>query len=264
MIVNDIMSKNFVKVDKNDVLSKMIGKFRSSKIAEAVIMDGKKYYGTLCKKKMIRGRIDITEEKAANVAEKPAVLSGTEELEEAARLMCASDSHMLPVAKKGILQGVVYAIDILKELKPLFAGKNVEDFASKKVIAFDQHTSVGKAMAIMRQKKISHAPIVTPKNKLSGVVSISDIIMKYELFPLKRAGGHNVRAKLSRPGKKVDMLDFPVINEAVFDVVTITRQDSIAKAIDLMAKSRISDVVIIDEYNQPAGMLTIKDLLRKF
>jgi len=264
MIANDLAKANFISIDKDETISRLIGKFQTSKKTAAIVLDGKKYLGIICKRKFLRARMPVYEEKIKHVVMKPAVLNGSESLEKTAKLLCDSDVHMLPVVKRGIPVGVVYAIDVLKNLKSKFDKRKIKDLSKGKVIALDQHTEIKKALSIMRQRKIDRAPLVNAKNKLSGIISIYDLLMKYAMFPVKRAGGNNIRESKSSMSKQRESSSVYVIHEATADVITVTNDDSVKNAIDLMSNNKISSVVVIDEYNQPAGIITIKDLLLQF
>ena len=264
MIANDIVRSDFIKIDKEDTVSRLIGKFRLSKRTEAVVLDGKKYVGIVSKRKMIKSRIRADEAKIKHLTWKVSVLNGSEDIKKVAMLMRNSDVHMLPVVKKGLLKGVVYAIDVVKQLDPETKEKRVSDVVRGRVIAFDENTEVGKVMNVMHLRKIDRAPIVNKRNKLIGVVSISDLLTKYSVFPMKRPGGDNMREAKSSPGKERDLVCLPIINETNPSVVTAASEDRIKAIISLMEENRISDVVIVDEYKEPAAIITLKNLLGLF
>jgi len=154
LIAKDVMRTDFIKVDKEDTISRLIGKFQTTKKSQAVILDGKKYAGIVSKRKMLKSKIKPAEQKIRNIAMKPATLTGGETLEKAASLMNLSDVHMLPVIKAGMVKGVVYAIDLLKGLLPLVGAMKVSDVSRGKVVAFDYHIEVGKAINLMRLRNI--------------------------------------------------------------------------------------------------------------
>ncbi|MBN2111884.1 CBS domain-containing protein [Candidatus Woesearchaeota archaeon] len=264
MLAKDILRKDFVKVDKEDTVSQLIGRLRKSKKTEAVVLSGKKYYGIVCKRKLIKSRIKSDEEKVKRVAINTAVLNGGESVEHVAALMNSSDVHMLPVVRKGILDGVVYAIDIISYLDSHSKERRVSEFVKGMVTAFHENTEVGKVLNIMRLNKIDHAPIVNEQSKLIGIVSIIDLLLKYSIFPAKRAGGNNIRGSKSSPGKDRDLGSLPISNECTYDVVTLEQNSRIKSVISLMEEHKISDVVIINDFNEPVGIITIKDILKLF
>lgn len=264
MIAKDLMKTSFIKVDKEDTISKLIGKFRLSHKTEAVVLDKKKFIGIVSKKKMLKSRVNVSEAKVRHLVWKVAVLNGEEGIAKAAKLMVASDVHMLPVVKKGIVEGVVYAIDVAKQLDPALKEKRISDVVRKHITAFDRTTEIGKVINIMRLKNIHRAPIVSSRRKLVGIVSIIDLLLKYSIFPAKRPGGKNIREAKSSTEKERDLVCLPIINEASMDVVTARKEDRIKTAIMLMEKNKISDVVIVDDYHEPVAIITVRDILKLF
>jgi len=264
MIAKNIIKNSFIKVDKNDTISKLIGKFQTSKKHNAIVLDGKNYVGIVSKRKLMKTKIRASEEKIKHILTKPAVLKGGESIEKVAALMYTSDVHMLPVVKNKKVAGVIYAMDVIKALLPKIAEKRVSEVSSGRVVAFDQHMEIKKAMKMMRYKKIDRAPIVNKRNKLMGIISIVDLILKFEMFHGRRQGGKNTSNPLSSPGKQKEAASVYVIHEATIDVVTVMMQDRVKTAVRLMSKNNISDVVIIDPTHIPTGIITIKDLLKLF
>lgn len=266
MLAKEVMRTDFVKVDKEDVVSKLIGKFRLSKKTEAVVLDKKRYAGIVSKRKMLKSRMRADKTKIKHLLWKVSVLNGGEDIKKVALLMNASDVHMLPVVKQGLVQGVVYAIDVVKQLDNGQKEKRAGDVLRRRIIAFDENTPIGKVINVMHLQKINRAPIVNEQSKLVGIVSIVDLFLKYTMFPMQRPGGKNIRESpfRSSPGKERDLVSLPIMNEVTPDVVTATKQDRIKTMIALMEKNSISDVVIVDGYNEPVGIITIKDLLKLF
>ena len=264
MIAKEIMNANFISVDKKDVISKLIGKFQVSKKSNAVVLDKKKYAGIVSKRKLLNARLRIEEEKIGKITTKPAVLTGGESLEKVASLMNLSDVHMLPVVKSGDVKGVVFAIDVLKGLLPLLGERKVSDVSKAKCVSFDQHTKINEAIKMMRYRKIDRAPIVNGRNKLMGIISIVDLILKFSMFPGRRPGGKNIRQAKSSPGKEKETSSVYAIHEATIDVVTAAMDNKLKAVISLMSKNKISDVVIVDDYYTPVGIVTIKDILKLF
>jgi CBS domain-containing protein len=264
MIAKSLMRADFVSVDKENRVSYLIGKLKLEKKTEAVVLDKKKYYGIVCKKKLLKSRMNAAEEKVKKAAVKPGVLNGGESMEDTARIMLDSDAHILPVVSKGMVEGVVYAADVIEQLDKKIKEKRASEFMTTNVIAFHEDTPLGKVINTMHLKKIDHAPIVNEMNKITGVVSAIDLVLKYSIFPMKRPGGHNIRGGKSSPGKPRDLVSLPVINETTTDVVTASPGDRVKKIISLMEEEKISDVIIADDFNEPVGIITIKDLLKLF
>ena len=264
MIANDILKTEFIKIGKSDTISKLIGKLKKTHHSEAIVVDKKKYVGVVSKRKMLKSRIRTSEAKVSKLAVKVSVLNGRENLEKVAKLMSSSDIHILPVVEKGILKGVVHAIDVIKEISGhVNAIKAFAAFGGK-IIAFDEDTNLGKVMNVMRLKKIDRAPVVDGRSKLVGVVSITDLLTKYLIFPLKRPGGNNIRESQSSPGRDRDLMSLPISNETSLNVVSAKKDIRIKGIISLMDKKKVSDVILVDDYNEPVGIVTLKNLLKLF
>ena len=264
MIAKDILKTDFVKIDKEDTISKLIGRLTRAEATEAVVLDGKIYYGVVCKRKLLKSRRNVSEEKVKKIVTKPAVLTGSEDAKKVCRLMYDSDVHILPIVKKGLVEGVVYALDAIKNVDTKEKERKSAMFVKGKVIAFDENTEVSKVMHEMRERKIDRAPIVNKLSKLVGIVSIVDLALKYSIFPMERIGGKNIREAMSSTAKERAIAALPVINEVTTDVVTVEAGDRIKTAIKLMRENNVSCVVIVDEFNEPVGMITIKDILKLF
>lgn len=264
MIAKDILKTNFIKVDKEDTISKLIGKLKKSKKTEAVVLNGKKYYGIVCKRKLLKSKRNVNEEKIKKITTKSAVLNGGESIHHAAVLMDSSDVHMLPVVKKGMLEGVVYAVDVIQHLDAHGKDIKVSKYAKGKVIAFHEDAEIGKVMRELRERKIDRAPIVNEQSKLTGIVSIVDLVLKYSIFPMERVGGKNIRESKSSIAKERAIAEMPIANEATADVVTVESNEKIKKVVGLMGEEHISCVVIVDDLNEPIGIITIKDILELF
>ena len=264
MIADEILKTDFVKIGKNETVSRLIGKLKKTHHSEAVVVDKKKFVGVVSKRKMLKSRMRASETKVSKLSVKVSVLNGGENLERVAKLMAASDVHILPVVEKGMLKGVVHAIDVIKEISG--SVEAIKAFAAfgGKIIAFDEDTEIGKVMNVMHLKKIDRAPIVDGRSKLVGIVSITDLFTKYSIFPMKRPGGKNIRGAKSSPGKERDMMCLPISNEMNHDVVSAEKDTRIKKIISIMDKKKVSDVILVNDFNEPIGIVTMKNLLKLF
>jgi len=264
MIAKEIMSSNFISIEQDEPISRLIGKFRQSKMTEAVVLAKGKYAGVVGKRKSLKSRLNADKAKVKNLVLHVAVLDGKEEIAKVAELMNSSDVHMLPVVKNGTVEGVVYALDVISQLPDIAREKRISDVMSAKVVSFDENTGVSKAMSVMHLQKIDRAPVVDKHGRVIGVVSVVDLMLKYSIFPPRRAGGKNLKEPTDSPGKPRELSLLPVINEATPNVTTAKKDDRVKLVVSLMESNRISDVIITDENQEPIGIITLKDLLRLF
>ena len=78
MNADEISTTDFLKIDKNEHISKLIGELVNEKQSAALIFDGDKYLGITRRKSLIRTNIDFSSAKVNNIIERIPVLKGTD------------------------------------------------------------------------------------------------------------------------------------------------------------------------------------------
>ena len=97
---------------------------------------------------------------------------------EALQLMAEKEAGAVLVIENGKIKGVLSERDYAR--KVVLHGKfskdtSVVDIMSDKVIYIEPSQSIEECMAIMINKKIRHLPVME-NNKLSGIISIGDVV----------------------------------------------------------------------------------------
>lgn len=115
----------------------------------------------------------------------------------------------------------------------------VEEVMSKNLVAVKPNTSISEVAKIMVGKKISSLVIVDDYGKLNGLVTKSDITA---YFAHKATGVYKVE-------------DF-----MTYDPVTVKPLHSMFLPVSLMHEHRISRVVVVDDRNEPVGIITLSDV----
>ncbi len=113
----------------------------------------------------------------------------------------------------------------------------VEDFMEKNVVVIREDELASKARAIFRELGIKSLPVVDENDKLSGIITISDLIK----LPTKT--GFLVKDIMSK------------------DVVFTYPNEDILDAARLMLKNRIGRLPVIDEKRNVLGILTMHNVL---
>ena len=262
MPVRDIIRKNYIKVDINDYISKVIGKLTPEQ-PNAFVFDKKRFVGVVDYRKFIRLRMDPSKTKIRKVTTKVPKLNLSTSITETARLLETADTHALPVLKSGQVVGIVYFFDALKQLKsnPKIGKIQISEIM-KKLITLNENEPLSKALNILKQKHISRIPIVDDANKLLGILSEFDLIMNYFSFPpykTGRAGGEP--GFKTHPAKERDTTRLPVKNPMTKVVFTLTKENTVKEALEIMAKNKVASIVIVDG-EIPVGIITAKDIFR--
>ncbi len=261
----DIMNKDFLKIDKEEVISKLIGKLIRYKKDEAVIFDKDRFFGITRKYYLIKSKLDPTKAKISTVTFKPPVVEEDTDLMTIAELLLGSDPTALPVIKKDKVLGLITKTDVLLTFKKIKELSNIKinDIMTKKPICFHKDDRVGDAFSIMREQAIGRLPVVDNSGKLYGVLCFADTLFKNALKPKKKQQGSNSHTKLHFPEfspKSIFLLDTNVGDLSTKPVITISKRSSIKKAIKIMDEYNISSL-IVTEQDFPVGIVTKKDIL---
>jgi len=281
---HEIMRTDFILADISDTVSSLIGQMEKHGHREAIVFDGSTYKGLASKKWLLSSRINPVEMKLRNLmthrskSKTPFFvpkLSPDTELKEIARLLATADVHALPVVasvnKKEKVVGVVHALDVLGELKEEYRKIRVSDLASMKLVTVFEDDQVGMVLQIMHKQGIGHVVVVDSKDRLIGIVGLTDIITDVSIFP--RSNMHISKAASHQKGKhtgfgtgeKTNILTLPVHNilTHVPNCCTIAPEASVAVAIGEMIENHVGSAVVMKK-DTPVGIITVKDILQDY
>ena len=138
-----------------------------------------------------------------------------------------------------------------------------ETIMTAPVVGIAPSASVAEAAQLMLSKRISGLPVIRGDGTLVGIVSEGDFLRRGEL------GTERKRSRwlefLVSPGKAADeyvRANGRRVEEVMSDdVVTATRNASLAEIVELMARHRIKRIPIV-EAGRVVGIIARSDLLR--
>lgn len=115
------------------------------------------------------------------MSKKIIVGSTTNTLSEIAELMKKYDIGFIPIVDKNKLVGVITDRDIVINAISNNCSFNdlIDKHVVKNIISIDQNKSIDDALNLMVLKKVKRL-IVTDNNKISGILTLSDILGKYD------------------------------------------------------------------------------------
>jgi len=264
----DLMSQEFLSVQKEEPISKVIGKLILEDLRTAIVMWKKKYIGIIDRDLLVESKIDSTSAEAGTFVAHPPVVGQDEDLLKCAELMYGSYPCSLPIKRGNQVLGVVRARDILQHLPsiPQLRKLKVADVMSSSLIVFDYDARLGDAINIMHEKGFGRVPVVDKAGHVSGVFSLTDVIYKHLKAPNKKVKGSKGSANFfskSYTPDKLFILSTPIGDAASPITITASKDDQLGKVVEDMAKYKISDVVVV-ENQKPVGIVTTRDLLRAF
>jgi CBS-domain-containing membrane protein len=139
--------------------------------------------------------------------------------------------------------------------------KLVKDLMTARVIAIQPETPFKDIVALMREHGISALPVVDPDQRVLGIVSEADLLLKEEREELEeRHLVEGTRRRLER--RKAtgyaarDLMTAPAI--------TIPPSAPAAAAASLMHSRRIKRLPVVDEDGRLVGIVSRTDLLKLF
>lgn len=266
MNADEISTTDFLKIDKNEHISKLIGELVNEKQSAAVIFDGDRYLGITKRNALIRTNINFSSAKVGNIVEKVPVLKGTEEIPEAARLLFTADAPLLPIIKEGEVVGVVKSIELIKYLEERkAASKKAKDIMLQNPPAIKENQSVGEAIHIIHSKRINKIPVVDDKGNLIGIITTTDLIKNFiAKLKGKDSGGARAEGARGSKGDKTKMESFPITSIYSRYLVATLREDSaVSEAVRLIREHCVSSLIVVKD-KKPIGIVDIRDLLKLF
>ena len=158
----------------------------------------------------------------------------------------------LPVVdEENRVWAIITERDIVTIFGRMISGAKVSDLMSKKVVTATPKTSILKAEKKMIKNGFRRLPIVS-EGKLVGIVTVMDILRFF--------GSGKVFQHL-QSGTIDQVLQTPVIETAVKDVVTVDRNVDVGEAAQLMWEKSIGALPVL-ENEKLIGIITERDFFK--
>jgi len=203
----------------------------------------------------------------ADVMSKPAIIvRAKDSLGVAATRMAKAGIKRLPVVDENKrLVGVLSRVDILrlvadKEAKkmtaPLGAATSVRDVMSPTIPVVRQEDDLGTIVDTLLESGSHRVIVVNEKGNAVGLISDSDVVERIQ--PSER---HGVLAAL-RGGGKTPSSKVTAGKLMSPGVLTAKPETSLVEAVKMMMSPKRKWLVVVDEHNQPLGLVDRHILLR--
>ena len=250
----EIMTQNYKWVNENDSLAKALSLFDSSTDVLIVLGKNKKYSGILTERMIIRSGLPREETKVKTLKAHSPKIKKTTSVQECARLMLENDVLHLPVFEDDSLVGVVDDERLLSSVAlKKFGKKKVKKFISEDVIIVSPKDKITGVLQSFREFHISRMPVVED-GELVGIITLHDIVTK--LIQARERGTFGFILD-----EKRSLLDYPVEDIMNYPVVTCNINATVKEVIDKIVEYQISGIIVIDDQQKLAGIVTKRDLL---
>jgi len=253
-----LIREDFEVVDANETISKVVpllDKFDPDKANAILVEENGEIIGVIREKDLMRGCVMVNphETKIKNFVVKTGVLNLDDLTPEKVARRFVEDSTPFVLVRLNGKYGVIYVNDFLELAKPEFEKVKVREIMNPEVITVNEHDTVAKALATMRNHGIDRVVVVDDNHRVVGIVTGKDIIDRI-IAPRKKA------TLGDESGEKEKTLSIMVESIMSYPVITADRNDSVAKVIDLMLENKISSVVVARD-GIPEGIVIKKDIL---
>ncbi|HSH29941.1 MAG TPA: CBS domain-containing protein [Thiohalobacter sp.] len=141
----------------------------------------------------------------------------------------------------------------------------IDTLMSRPVITVHPETPLAEAAHEMVTRRISGLPVVDADGKLVGIITEADLLRA--LGVPSHHPTHNLWQTLEAMFAHALRPQSPEGSVAalmVSDIVTVSPDQTLHEALDLMKKHRIKRLIAVNEQRQPVGMITRSDLVRVF
>ncbi|SIR76119.1 CBS domain-containing protein [Natronorubrum thiooxidans] len=275
MDIEDIVSEEYVEFTPETPVSKLVGTFEDSNV-DGVVVRGDSFEGVVTRRQLATSHRQPTEKLGSLVWHVPR-LTPDEDVRKVAQLMIDSDSQLLPVFEGRELVGVVTADTILEKVNPFLDAATVSEAASSDLVSLEPDSTLGDALNVFREHRITHLPVVENETA-AGIVSlydVTDLTVRAEVTSqggdaggtdpfggeISSRTGRSRRGGFgSREGEPARMLDLPVRDVMTTPVRTIQPDETLEMAVEEMFEIDASSLLVTTD-GHPYGIVTKTDVL---
>lgn len=275
MEITDIVSTEYVKLLPDTPVSKLVGTFDDPSVA-GVVVYGEEFEGVVTRRQLASSHHQPDQKLESVVWNVPRV-TPDEDVRRVAQLMIDGGSRLLPVFDDDELIGVVTADDLLENVKRFLDAATVGEAYSPDVITVEPRTSVGEALNVFRENRITHIPVVEDDTAV-GILSLYDVMDLTVRSAVRSQGGDagDTRADTdgtavsdgrtrrggfgAREGELARVIDLPVRDVMASPVRAIAPDRTLETAVEELFEIGGSSLVV-ERDGELAGIVTKTDIL---
>jgi len=253
MKAKDIMSTDVVKADCGEVLSELLGQMKKSDVYELPVLEKGKLVGVVSYSALLKRRQFPLSSEARTVMVSAPEVDEDDSVAHIAEALISSDLRAVPVTRRSKLVGMVSRGDIVRNLSGVkeLSSLRVSDIMTPSPVTVGEKDNIEHARQAMMSLDERSVPVVDPGGRLVGVIGARDIVQLVESQRERRN---------SRPlGDRVD-LNITVDSVMSSPAVALSPDAPLSEALALMAKNRISNVMVADR-DRPVGVIGQADVL---
>ncbi|MFC7228339.1 CBS domain-containing protein [Salinirubellus salinus] len=254
MDIADIAVRDSVEVDADTRLAKVRSLFERENPKGILVLDDGAYAGVITERQLLSSHVEDDTKASVMMKNAPRV-ERTADVREVARVLVEGGVKVAPVFEANKLWGIVTQDAILEAVLENLDVLSVDQIATDEVVTLREDDRVGRAINLLRENGISRLPVLDEDGLLSGMLTTHDIVE----FAVRNEGRTTTG---DRAGDSERMLDIPVYDIMNSPVQTIAASATVRDAVERMLESDYAGLVVEDEDEEIAGILTKTDVLR--
>ena len=250
--VQNIMSTEFPTVSSDERIADVLAVMKESTYQDVPVVDDGEYIGMVSYASILRKKSVTLDAKAKGFVKSLPTVSTDMEITKIAEMMVSTNSRQLPVVVGKKVTGIIERnklIEIVRNIKALKEIK-VWEIMSNPVESVKANDLMDDALDIMIREDYRTLPVVNEANELVGIIGMREIIDNNWKKENKTVGDLEKSARSQ----------ITVESIALTSVRTVSWDDDIPTAVDVMADHRISTLPV-QEGKELVGVITEYDII---
>ncbi len=250
--VQNIMSTEFPTVSSDERIADVLAVMKESTYQDVPVVDDGEYIGMVSYASILRKKSVTLDAKAKGFVKSLPTVSTDMEITKIAEMMVSTNSRQLPVVVGKKVTGIIERnklIEIVRNIKALKEIK-VWEIMSNPVESVKANDLMDDALDIMIREDYRTLPVVNEANELVGIIGMREIIDNNWKKDNKTVGDLEKSARSQ----------ITVESIALTSVRTVSWDDDISTAVDVMADHRISTLPV-QEGKELVGVITEYDII---
>lgn len=250
--VQNIMSTEFPTISSDDRIADVLAIMKESKNQDIPVVDDGEYAGMVSYASILRKKSVTLDAKAKSFVKRLPAVTGDMEITKIAETMVSTNCRQLPILTGKKVSGIIdrnRLIEIVRDIKALKEIK-VWEIMSNPVESVKANDLMDDALDLMIREDYRTIPVVNDANGLVGIIGMREIIDNNWKKNNKTIGDLE---KSSRSQITVESI-------ALTSVKTVSWDDDVAMAVDIMAENRISTLPVM-EGKELVGIITEYDII---
>ena len=248
----DIMTRKVVTIEHDSTLENALGVMKKYNVHVLPVMKKNRVVGVVTYEEFIKRRQWPMSTKVEAIMLPPPKVSPDATIEEIAEKMHTTSHRAILVVEGNELKGIVSRRDLVAAVAGIkdYAELPVANIMSHEPLCIQESDTLDRARQLIRSLDETNIPVIDKKGKAVGVIGLKDIA---DALSRDRTKGKRDWVSKAEP-VKIE------VKSIMNTPVTVSPDENLRKAIELMKENKISSVLVTDK-DKPVGILTAADVV---